>query len=199
MSTLSTFIQHSFVSPRHSNQRRKRNKGNPNWKRKSKTVTIFRCHDTIHRKPLRHYYKITAAAAAAKSLQWCLTLCDPPDSSPPGSSVPGILQARILEWVAIPSPMHACMLSCFSRVRLCVTPQTAAHQAPLSTGFSRQEYWSGLPFTKLLELTKELGKVAGYKSNTQKSILFVYTNNESSEREIQEIMPSTITSERIYT
>ena len=42
--------------------------------------------------------------------------------------------------------MHACMLSCFSPVWLCATPWTAAHQAPLSTGFSRQEYWSGLPF-----------------------------------------------------
>ena len=42
-----------------------------------------------------------AAAAAAKSLQWCPTLCDPIDSSPLGSSVPGILQARLLEWVAI--------------------------------------------------------------------------------------------------
>ena len=45
-----------------------------------------------------------------------------------------------------PSPMHACMLSRFSCVRLCATLWTAAHQAPLSTGFSRQEYWSGLPF-----------------------------------------------------
>ena len=44
---------------------------------------------------------IAAAAAAAKLLQWCPTLCDPIDGSPPGSSVPGILQARILEWVAI--------------------------------------------------------------------------------------------------
>ena len=43
----------------------------------------------------------TAAAAAAKSLQSCLTLCDPIDGSPPGSPVPGILQARTLEWVAI--------------------------------------------------------------------------------------------------
>ena len=48
----------------------------------------------------------TAAAAAAKSLQSCPTLCDPIDSSPPGSPVPGILQARTLEWVAFPSPMH---------------------------------------------------------------------------------------------
>jgi len=47
-----------------------------------------------------------ANAAAAKSLQSCPTLCDPIDGSPPGSPIPGILQARTLEWVAIPSPMH---------------------------------------------------------------------------------------------
>ena len=82
------------------------------------------------------------AAAAAKSHP---TLCDPIDGSPPGSSVPGILQARILEWVAI-SFSNACMQSRFSRVQLCETPWTAAHQAPLSAGFSRQEYWNGLPF-----------------------------------------------------
>ena len=85
------------------------------------------------------------ACMHAKSLQSCPTLCDPTDGSTPGSSVQGILQARILEWVA-PSPMHACMQSHFSLVRLCATLWTAAHQAPLSTGFSRQEYWSGLPF-----------------------------------------------------
>ena len=45
--------------------------------------------------------KLTAAAGAAKLLQSCPTLCDPTDSSPPGSAVPGILQARILDWVAI--------------------------------------------------------------------------------------------------
>ena len=50
----------------------------------------------------------SAAAAAAKSLQSCPTLCDPIDGSPPGSSIPGILQARILEWVAI-SFSNACM------------------------------------------------------------------------------------------
>ena len=48
------------------------------------------------------------AAAAAKSLQLCLTLCDPIDGSPPGSSVPEILQARILEWVTV-SFSNACM------------------------------------------------------------------------------------------
>ena len=58
----------------------------------------FNLKVTFHHKKWR---KHTAAAAAAKSLQSCPTLCDPIDSSPPGSSVPGILQARILEWVAI--------------------------------------------------------------------------------------------------
>ena len=47
------------------------------------------------------YWRMLAAAAAAKSLQSCPTLCDPRDGSPPGSPVPGILQARTLEWVAI--------------------------------------------------------------------------------------------------
>ena len=100
------------------------------------------------------------------------------DWSPPGSSVHGILQVRILEWVAISfsrdlsqpgiEPVSSVplalagrfvttelpgkptivllllLLSHFSRVRLCATPETAAHQDPLSLGFSRQEYWSGL-------------------------------------------------------
>ena len=86
------------------------------------------------------------AATAAKSLQSCPTLCDPIDNSPPGFSVPGSLQARILEWVAISLSNASCMLSCFSCVQLCATLWTAAHKAPLCTGFSRQEYWSGLPF-----------------------------------------------------
>ena len=77
------------------------------------------------------------------------TLCNPPDcSSPPGSSVHGILQARTLEWVAI-SFSNAwkwkVKVKSLSRVRPSVTPWTAAFQAPLSMGFSRQEYWSGLP------------------------------------------------------
>ena len=62
------------------------------------------------------------AAAAAKSLQSCPTLCDPIDGSPPGSPVPGILQARTLEWVAISFPTCACMLSRFNHVRLYATP-----------------------------------------------------------------------------
>ena len=88
------------------------------------------------------------AAAAAKLLQSCLTLCNPIDSSPPGSPVPGILQARTLEWVAI-SFSNAwewkVKVKSLSRVRLLATPWTVAHQAPPSMGFSRQEYWSGVP------------------------------------------------------
>ena len=88
----------------------------------------------------------TPAAAAAKSLQSCPTLCDPIDSSPPGFSIPGILQARTLEWVAIffsNARKWEVKLKSLSRVRLPATPWTAAYQAPLSMGFSRQEYWSG--------------------------------------------------------
>ena len=91
---------------------------------------------------------IAAAAAAAKSLQSCPTLCDHIDSSPPGSAVPRILQARTLEWVAI-SFSNAwkwkVKVKSLSRLWLLVTPWTAAHQAPPSMGFSRQEYWSGVP------------------------------------------------------
>ena len=88
------------------------------------------------------------AAAAAKSLQSCLTLWDPVDSSPPGSPVPGIFQERTLEWVAI-SFSNACKwkvkVKSLSHVRLLATPWTAAHQAPPPMGVSRQEDWSGVP------------------------------------------------------
>ena len=86
--------------------------------------------------------------AAAKSFQSCLTLCDPIDGSPPGSSVHGILQARTLEWVAISSSnawKSNVKVKSLSRVRLLATSWTAAYQAPPSMGFSRQEYWSGVP------------------------------------------------------
>ena len=90
----------------------------------------------------------SAAAAAAKLLQSCPILCDPTDGSPPGSPIPGILQARILEWVAI-SFSNAWKwkgkVKSLSRVRLLATPWTVAHQAPPSMGFSRREYWSGVP------------------------------------------------------
>ena len=85
---------------------------------------------------------------AAKSLQWSSTLCHPIDGSPPGSPVPGILQARTLECVAI-SFSNAWKwknkVKSLSCVRLLATPCTAAYQAPPSMGFSRQQYWSGVP------------------------------------------------------
>ena len=81
-------------------------------------------------------------------------LCDPIDSSPPGSPVPGILQARTLEWVAI-SFSNAwkwkVKVKLLSHVRLLATPWTAACQAPLSMGFSKQEYWSGVPLPALIK------------------------------------------------
>jgi len=89
-----------------------------------------------------------AAAAAAKSLQSCPTLCDPTNGSLPGSPVPGILQARTMESVAISFSntwKWKVKVKSLSRVWLIATPQTAAYQAPLPMGFSRQEYWSGLP------------------------------------------------------
>ena len=93
-------------------------------------------------------FKHMAVAAAAKLLQSCPTLCDPMDGSPPGSAVPGILQARTLEWVAI-SFSNAwkwkVKVKSLSRVQLFAIPWTAAHQVPLSMGFFRQEYWSGVP------------------------------------------------------
>ena len=93
-------------------------------------------------------YRAKRQAAAAKSLQLCPTLCDPIDGSTPGSPVPGTLQARTVEWVAI-SFSNAwrwkVKVKLLSRVWLFTTPRTAAYQAPPSMGFSRQEYWSGVP------------------------------------------------------
>ena len=100
-----------------------------------------------------HLLKATlvASTAAAKSLH-CVWLCDPINGSPPGSAVPGILQARTLEWVAI-SFSNAwkwkVKVKLLSHVRPSTTPWTAAFQALLSMGFSRQEYWSGVPLPSL--------------------------------------------------
>ena len=91
------------------------------------------------------------------SLQSCPTLCNPIDGSPPGSPVPGIFQARTLEWVAI-SFSNAwkweVKVKSLSHVWLLATPWTAAHWAPLSLGFSRQEYWSGVPLPSPLLLSR---------------------------------------------
>ena len=92
--------------------------------------------------------RFRAAAAAAKLLQSCPTLCNPIDGSPPDSPIPGILQARILEWVAISfsnAKKWKVKVKSLSRIWLLATPWTAAYQAPPSMGFSRQEYWSGVP------------------------------------------------------
>ena len=102
---------------------------------KGKTLKVFKA-------------KHLATAAAAKSLQSCPTLWDPIDGSPPGSPIPGIPRARTLEWVAI-SFSNAwkwkVKRKSLSHFQLFATPWTAAYQAPLSMGFSRQEYWSGVP------------------------------------------------------
>jgi len=118
----------------------------------SSKASILRL-SAFFRVQLSHPYMTTGktialnAAAAAKSLQSCPTLCDPIDGSPPGSPIPEILQARILEWVAISfsnASKWKVKVKMLSRAWLLVTAWTAAHQAPPSMGFSRQEYWSGV-------------------------------------------------------
>ena len=135
---------------------------------------------------MNHY---CLAAAAAKSLQSCPTLCNPIDSSPPGSPVPGILQARTLEWVAISfsnaSKWKVKVKSSLSHVRLLATPWTAAHQAPPYMGFPRQEYWSGVPLPSpygLVVILKLFGardqfqgrsRVRGMVSGWFKHVIFI--------------------------
>ena len=119
------------------------------WSRSTSTVMSCSAVSTIDMMWSSYPQPHSAAAAAAKSLQSCPTLCDPRDGSPSGSTVPGILQARTLEWVAISFSnawKQKLKVKLLSRVRLCASPWTAAYQAPLSMEFSRQEYWSGLPF-----------------------------------------------------
>ena len=106
--------------------------------------------------------KPRALSAAAKSLQSCPTLCDPIDGSPPGAPVPGTLQARTREWVAISFSSAwkwKVKVKSLSRVQLCANPWTAAYQAPPSMGFSRQEYWSGVPLPSLLEIEPSVLKM----------------------------------------
>ena len=105
------------------------------------------------------------AAATAKSLQLCPTPCNPIDGSPPSSPVPGILQARTLEWVAI-SFSNAWKgkgkVKLLSRLWLLATPWTAAYQAPPSMGFSKQEYWSGVPLPSLNNSISNNHKIQPY-------------------------------------
>ena len=113
---------------------------------------------------------LVTATATAKSLQSCPTLCDPINSSLPGSPISGILQARTLEWIAISFSnawQWKVKVKSLSRVRLLATPWTAAYQAPPPMGFSRQEYWSGVPLpspTSHLCLFKFLYSLTFYSS-----------------------------------
>ena len=122
--------------------------------------------------------------AAAKSLQSCPTLCDPIDGSPRGSPVPGILQARTLEWVAIPFSnawkwkVKVKWLSC---IQLLATPWTAAYQAPLSMGFARQEYWSGLPLPSpngILLSTKKKWTIKPWKDTGKLQSMLLRSQSE---------------------
>ena len=119
-------------------------------------------------KRLNHHTKSYAMLCYAKSLQLCPTLCDTIDGSPPGSPVPGILQARTLEWVAIAFSnawKWKEKVKSLSRVWLLATPWTAAYQAPPSMGFSRQEYRSGVPLpspTKSYTVINEKSKKYQY-------------------------------------
>ena len=116
---------------------------------KCQHVNLDRLSSYLQRPSGSIYQQICSSTQqTAKSLQSCPTLCDPIDGSPPGSLVPGILQARTLKWVAI-SFSNAwkwkLKVKSLSRVWPSATPWTAAYQAPPSMGFSRQKYWSGVP------------------------------------------------------
>ena len=119
------------------------------------------------------------AAAAAKSLQSCPTLCNPIDGGPPGSPIPGILQARTLEWVAISfsnAPKGKVKMKSLSCVWLFATPWSAAYQAPPSMGFSRQEYWSGVPLPSPIALTRWtfVGKVMSLLLNMLSRLVITF-------------------------
>ena len=133
-------------------------------------------------KSVKVFLKFTAASAAAKSLQSCPTLCDPIDSSPPGSPIPGILQARILEWVAI-SFSNAwrwkVKVKSLSPVGLWVTPWTAAYRAPPSMGSSRQEYWSGVPSPSLLKFTKNAQVIFLFLNSLGFSVQVFFDHNSA--------------------
>ena len=139
--------------------------GPPSWELKGRRKLAFRSASAAERITAALWdlvmskvcVSLLSMLAAAKSLQSCPTLCDPRDSSLPGSAVPGILQARTLEWVAI-SFSNAwkwkVKVKSLSYVRTSVTPWTAAYQAPPSMGFSRQEYWSGVPLPSPLSMLR---------------------------------------------
>ena len=127
---------------------------------------------------ISNFLEEISAAAAAKSLQSCPTLCNPRDGSPADSPVPGILQARTLEWVAI-SFSNAwkwkVKVKSLCRAWLLATPWTSAYQAPLSVGFSRQEYWSGVPLVFPILLFSSLSLHWSLRKDFYLSLMFFGT------------------------
>ena len=130
-------------------------------------------HNKILADRIQQYILCYAMLCYAKSLQSCPTLCDPIDGSLPGSPVPGILQARTLEWVAI-SFSNAwkwkVKVKSPSRVWLLATPWTAAYQALPSMGFSRQEYWSGVPLPTIRPSNPTPGYIPRENDNSKRYI-----------------------------
>ena len=120
----------------------------PMFSSKSFIVSGLKFRSLIHFEFIFVYGVKKCSATAVKSLQSCPTLCDPIDDSPPSSTVPGILQARTLELVAIAFSnawKWKVKVKSLSHAWPLATPWTAAFQASLSMGFSRQEYWSRVP------------------------------------------------------
>ena len=125
---------------------------------------------------------LAAAAAAAKSLQSCPTLCDPIDGSPPGSPRPwdspgkntGVGCRFLLQCTKVKSERVAAQ-SCLTLL----DPMTAAYQAPLSMGFSRQEYWSGVPLPSLHLLTNNIYL---YRKINMRSFMVISGNVQNSEK-----------------
>ena len=150
--------------------------------RKNKNNIVTICCITMERLYKPYFVVLClSAAAAAESLQLCPTLCEPRDGSLPGSPVPGILQARTLEWVAISfcnAWQWKVKVKLLSRARLLATPWTAAYQAPPSMGFSRQEYWSGVPLPspmscELWAATSSKDQVQLYCKENSEWLLFI--------------------------
>ena len=119
----------------------------------------------------------------SKVPQSCPTLSDPRDCSPPGSPVPWILQARVLEWVVI-SFSNAWKWKVkgksLSHARLLATPWTAAHHAPLSMGFSRQEYWSAIAFSveKAYQVSNSMKHSSDTSEKNRNKSISPQVNNE---------------------
>ena len=152
------------------------------------------------------------AAAAARSLQSCLTLCDPIDGSPPGSSVPGILQARTLEWGAIAFSnawKWKVKVKLLSRLQLLATPWTVAHQAPPFMGLSRQRVleWGAIAFSRIVLNSQKIKhssqniwllKVGFTAHSTGITWDFVKNKNLGSPWEVQMTSMPSIVSEASY-